>query len=333
MDLLKGATDILCEGTSDSYNAVHLVLEDAESPITKKTIENLYQSVIDKGHIDFDDIPKSKGNISSYSGYSNMMQVLLDLERLAKSDRAYADMLAHVSTIKKAIENLQANAQFYSQAFAKKNEVIVLEYNTFVFTCVEATTSLLYQFADFMQTPSSHELKVVLKNTKYRADLFYVEQLRTFNQICATGNYKKYLNGVLTSGKENFFGADDALIVGSLAVITTVMLSIVPVTRRLVYTFQDMRGRIADDLELQAYYLELNKASVEANQRRSAEQNKKILEKQEKVRLKFLRLADKLRVKSVRAEDLAKKSLKDDDRKLTMDSMRGQVDNGDFSIL
>ena len=333
MDFLKEATKILCEGTNDSFYDVHLILEDAESPVTKKTIENLYQSVIDKGHIDFDDIPKSKGNISNYSGYKTMIQVLANLKDLAKNDLSYQDITRYVNIVQKAIENLQANSVLYAQAFAKKNEVIMLEYNTFVFTCVEATTSLLYQFADFMKTPSAHELKVSLKNTKYRADAFYVEQLDSFNRICASGNYKKYLNTVISSGKENFFGVDDALLVGSLAVVSTVMLSIVPVTRKLIYTFQDMRNRIADDLELQAYYLELNKAAVEANQAKTADQKKKILDKQEKVRLKFLRKAEKLRVKSVHAEQLASKSISDDNRTMSVDSMHDQVDNGDFSIV
>lgn len=333
MDFLKEATKILCEGTNDSSSDVHLILEDAESPVTKKTIENLYQSVIDKGHIDFDDIPKSKGNIVNYSGYKTMIQVLSNLSDLTKNDLSYQDIARYVKIIQKAIENLQANSVLYTQAFAKKNEVIMIEYNTFVFTCVEAITSLLYQFADFMKTPSAHELKVSLKNTKYRADMFYVEQLESFNRVCASGNYKKYLSTVISSGKENFFGADDALLVGSLAVITTVALSIVPVTRKLVYTFQDMRNRIADDLELQAYYLELNKAAVEANDAKTADQKKKILDKQEKIRVNFLRKAEKLRVKSVHAEQLASKAISNDNRTMTIDTMRNQVDNDDFSIV
>lgn len=331
MDFLKSATQILCEGTTDSFRTVHLILEDAESPITKKTIENLYQSVIDKGHIDFDNIPKSKGNIASYTGYQTMIQVLSDLSSLAKNDLNYLDILNYVKIVQKAIENLQAHAHLYAQAFAKKNEVIMLEYNTFVFTCVEATTSLLYQFADFMKTPSAHELKVSLKNTKYRADMFYVEQLDAFNRVCATGNYKKYLTGVLASGQENFVGS--AMLVGSVAVVSAVALSIVPVTRGLVYRFQDMRNRIADDLELQAYYLELNKTAVEANQSKSESEKKKILDKQEKIRLKFLRQAEKLRVKSVHAEQLASKAISDDNRNMTVDSTRKQVDDEDFSIV
>lgn len=337
MDLLKDATNILCEGTSDKFKDVHLVLEDAESPITKKTIENLYKSLIDKKHIDFGDIPKSAGNIHAYSGYKTMNETLANLKVMGHEDPAYQDILKYVNIVKSAIENLEGFARFYTMAFAKKNELLMLEYNTFVYTCVEGTTSILYQFSDHMQTPSSHAMKVVFKNTTYRGDLFYIEQLRLFNRICASGNFQKYLKGMLdagnTGGNPKSLVGESALLVGSLAIISTILLSIVPVTRRLVYAFQDMRGRIAQDLELQAYFLEMNKAVVQADQARTEEQKQKILSKQENLRLKFLRLADKLRVKSVRAEQLAKKNLKEDDRRMTLDSARKDVDNDDFTIL
>ena len=340
MDLLKEATEILCEGTSDRYEDVHLILEDAESPITKKTIENLYKSIIDKKHIDFDDIPKSGGNIFKYSGFKTMNDTLADLKLLANENAAYADILKYVNIVKSAIENLNTYSKFYVQAFAKKNELLMLEYNTFVFTCVEATTSILYQFSDYMQTPSSHTLSVMLRNTKYRADLFYVDQLRMFNRVCMSGKYQKYLMGLLEAGVtpdgKNGVVSESALLVGSLTLISTILLSIVPITRRVIYSIQNLRGKIAEDLELQAYFLEMNKTVVKADRTKNPEQKKVILAKQEKLRLKFLRLAEKLRVKSVRAEQLAKKSLKTDDSTLTIDSTRKQVDSeddGDFTIL
>ena len=37
---------------------IETILEDADSPIGRKYQEQLYQSIIDKGHIDFEDIPQ-----------------------------------------------------------------------------------------------------------------------------------------------------------------------------------------------------------------------------------------------------------------------------------
>ena len=95
-----------------------------------------------------------------------------------------------------------------------------------------------------------------------------------------------------------------------------------------------MRGRLAEDLELQAYFLELNKASVKSQEKiRGTEKTNKILEKQEKVRLKFLRLADKLRVKSLQAQELSKKKQDTEDRAMTLDSVKDSVNDDDISIV
>ena len=47
---------------------IQYILEDADSPITRKYQEKLYKSIINKAHIDFGDIPKSNGNIRNYTG-------------------------------------------------------------------------------------------------------------------------------------------------------------------------------------------------------------------------------------------------------------------------
>ena len=80
-DPLKGAVDILVVTESENPTRqeelrVMAVLEDTSSPVRNKYLEKLFDSVISKGHIDFDDIPNSRGNIVEYSGYTNMIEVL-----------------------------------------------------------------------------------------------------------------------------------------------------------------------------------------------------------------------------------------------------------------
>jgi len=55
-DFYKEASEILAESdNSVKIEDVRFVLEDATSPITNKYIENLYNQVVSKGHINFDD--------------------------------------------------------------------------------------------------------------------------------------------------------------------------------------------------------------------------------------------------------------------------------------
>ena len=80
--MLKDAVNILVSESSSNgydYMKTEAILEDANSPVTKKYQEKLFQSVIDKGHIDFGGIPKSEGNIKKYDGYQTMMETLDDV--------------------------------------------------------------------------------------------------------------------------------------------------------------------------------------------------------------------------------------------------------------
>lgn len=332
MDYLRSTVDILCLGTTDSPKVVRGVLEDAESPATRKTIETLYKSTINKSHVNFGNIPKSKGDITKYEGYQSMIDTLANLKTLSADDSAYKGLLPNVNTVSNALANLTQNKSFYTQAFSKNIGIIEVEYNAFVYACVEATTSLLYQFADYMKTPSATLIRPITKNTKYRADLFFVEQLEIFNTLNSSGKYPKYLSEVIKQGANNFTGSI-AFIVGAAAIASTVMLSIVPVTRKIIYTIQDGRNKLAECLELQAYFLEINAAYVKANSGKSSEKTKEILKKQENTRIKFLRLADKLRVKSLKSEEMQKKNLDEDNRTISLDSMRDEVNNDEISIL
>jgi hypothetical protein len=332
MDFLKPTVDILCYGTDSSPREVRAVLEDAESPKTRKTMATLYQSIIDKSHVDFGDIPKSRGNITKYSGYKTMIDTLAAIKELSTEDKAYEDLASYANTVTKAIGNIATNATYYEKAYSKKVQVLVLEYNSFVYACVEATTALLFQIGDFVKTPSSQKLSVNLKNTKYRADEFFLQQLKEFNKVVASGKYQTYLSTTLKSGQENM--VLDAFAVGSIAIVGTVVFTIVPVTRRIIYAIQDLRGRLARDLELQAYFLELNKSNVQAREKVvGKEKTESILKKQEALRLKFLRLAEKLRVESVKAEEIGNRTVSEEDRTMTMDSMRDSVNDTDIGLV
>lgn len=331
MNLLNESASIIVEGSNDSYHKVMMVLEDFNSPVTRKYQEKLYQDVLNKGHIDFGDIPNSKGNIESYSGYNNMIDTLENLYNFSIAEKS-KDLEAYVKIVQDAIKYIIKNKQLYQKGFATKNDYVILEYNTFVFTCVEGTTSLLYNFIDYIKTPSSGDYKIVLKDTKYRANLFYIEQLAKYNKINANTSYTKYLATVLNSGKEHLFGIDDAAIIG-IGVVSAIALSIIPVTRALIYNFKDLQRKISEDTATMAYYLEMNKSVVEANDKFDLKKKQKIITKQQKIINILHKVSDKLRITSAKADAMSKKSLSNENKAITMDSLRDDVENSDFSFM
>ncbi len=329
-DPLKGAVSILMESEDSPRReqiAIQAVLEDSNSPVKNKYLEKLFDSVINKGHIDFDNIPISKGNIVEYVGYTNMIEVLENIMKLA-SDSKSQTVIEYVSIVKEAIANMRALAPVYQKGFKLRNDYVMLEYNTFVYTIIQATSTLLYEFVDYVKKPSSQTIEIVLKNTKYRANTYYISQLNKFNAINKKMQYGKYLETMLQNGKEAFTGVE---LVG-LSVIVGVALAIIPVTRELVYHYYNLKSNVSDCLAQQAYFLEMNKTVVEANSDFNEKKKTAILMKQEKIKNLCLRLSDKLRVTHVKSIDSGKAAIQNDNKLLTIDGIQKEISNSPLQL-
>lgn len=334
-NLISDSIKILVESTDtktygSEYASVKTILEDANSPVTRKYQEKLFQSIIDKKHVDFGDIPKSAGNIKAYSGYNNMMEVLNTIDGLA-NEQKNKEVMGYVAVVKKAISNIENLSSSYAKGFINKSDYVMLEYNTYVYTCIEATSSLLYEFVEYIKRPDQQVMTIQLKNTKYRANLYYFDQLNKFNSVNTKMgmDYRKLIESLCNKGRNNFLGAE--MIVG-VAALSMAALAIVPLTRELIYRFYHMRSNLAQSLELQAEFLEMNKTCLEANDSITTEKKKKILEKQNKTRLRLLKLADIIRVKNAKGMNETKKDLDDDNKLLSINNLQDEISNSPFEL-
>lgn len=324
------AVHILTESENVSRSKeldIQAVLEDAESPITHRYLTKLYDSVIEKSHIDFDNIPDSKGNIVEYSGYTNMIQVLENILKLASDNRS-ENVIEYTNTVKEAIDNMRKLAPLYQKGYRMKNDYVMLEYNVFLYTIIQATSTLLYEFVDYIKKPGNSSISIVLKNTKYRANTFYITELNKFNKINKKMDYGKYLSSIIDNKQNNFTGVE-AL---GLGAIIAVALAIVPITRELVYQFYRVRSNISDCLAQQAYFLEMNKSIIESNSDLNQKKKDSILIKQEKLKNLCLRISDKLRVSHIKSIDAGKNMIKSDNKLLTLDNIKKEINNSPLEL-
>ena len=307
------------------------VLEDASSPTTRKYHEKLFQSVIDKKHIDFGSIPKSAGYIKDYDGYGNMMETLDTLYKLAIEEKS-KDVEKLVKIVQKAINNIDSLSTTYSKGFSTKTDYVMLEYNTYVYTCVEATTTLLYEFVDYVRRPDMITFRITLRNTNTRANLFYFEQLTKFNNVHERMGieYRKMLETLCDKGKDQFIGTYTAV---GIATVSVAALAIVPITRELIYQFYKLRGSISAALEMQAIFLDMNQTCLEANTELSSKDKKRIMEKQVKLGKSLRRLAEKIKVKEKKSLQSAKTDLKKDDAMLSLKNLDKEVSDSPFQLI
>ena len=345
LDPFKESAYILAGGedtTITSLKDAQLTLEDATSPVRNNYIESLYKSVLDRGHIDFDDIPESKGDIKKYKGYQTMKDTLTSVKNLATSQNAKT-AIDLVNVVEQTINILEAHADCYEAGFKANNEYIMLEYNTYVYTCVEATSSILYMFVDYIRKPDTKSLVPVLTNNKTRADAFHIDQLRKFNSVVTKMNYRSFLEGLMKpADKNNFIGtattigalagavlSDQAL---GIAAVAAVAIAIIPITRELIFQFYSAKAKLSDALAQQAYFLEMNKAAVEANVTLKPDKKIKVLQKQEKVRNLFLKLSSKLRVQNIAATRKAKSELDKENKTLNMNKIKQDIEDSPLTL-
>lgn len=324
---------ILSENETLSYREskdLQAVLEDVNSPVTRKLEEKLFQSVLDKKHIDFGSIPKSKGNIKDYEGYSAMESALNTIKDLATENKA-GDVINYVDIVQKAIENISSMSVAYQKGFQFKNEYIAMEYNSYVYFCIEATTALIYSFVEYIKRPDIDTFVMVIKNSKLRADEFYFEQLKKFNMVCDTQgvNYRKMLDSIAVS-KDNFIGTTTAI---GIATVIAAAIAIIPITRAVVYQVYHIRGNISEQLDIQAEFMEMNKSCVEANSALTVQKKKEIVAKQEKLVKRLRKLSDTIRVKSSKSVEVATRETKNENKSLTIDSIKDEVSNSDFEFI
>lgn len=309
------------------------ILEDVNSPVTQKLHAKLFQAVIDKKHIDFGDIAKSEGNIKQYSGYQTMMDTLNTLMQLAQEQKS-KDVVKYVNVVLTAIHNIEDLSSTYARGFQTKSDYVMLEYNTYVYMCVEATTALLYDFTDYIKNVSAMKVEISIRNTNNRADLFFFNQLASFNNVNATMgmDYRKYLDSCSNKGKEGFTGLSTDGMIG-LGAVLAVAVSIVPITRKAISFVYKVRGDVSNELQMQANFLEMNKACVEANPAMTIEEKKKVLNKQEKLKRNLESYAAKIKVKNVRAENESAKTMKSEDKMFSVSNLKDEVSNSDFQIM
>ena len=238
----------------------------------------------------------------------------------------------HYGTGQKAVSNIENLSSTYNRGFVTKTDYVILEYNTFVYTCVEATTTLLYEFIEYVKRPDMETLKIQLKNNKSRANLFYFEQLGKYNNVIDKMGieYRKMLENLCNKGKNNFLGVDEMV---GVAAVSIAAFAIVPITRELIYQFYRLKGNLAASIELQATFLEMNQVCLEANDALPAEKKAKIIAKQKKLSKTLLRLSDKLKVKTNKSIQVAKKDLKQQNKMISIDGLQDEVSNSPLEML
>lgn len=301
-------TDIFINNaTSLAEKREILSLTEAEQyKLNNNMVNKLFDSALKRAHVDFGDIPKSKGDITKYSGYTNMVETISVLKSLTEQSRI---KIPELDTVDRAIGNIVANRNLFETGIKLNKDFVILLYNTLVSSCVIATSALISSYIDYIKRIDTVEFAIINKNTDV-GDI-QIQTLEAFNKSVASGEFVKsvsFINkndnkrvvdeSITVGGLIAGAGAIAAKVAGVLLIPVAIIAGIVVLVQLIrlgVFYFQESKMKLANYLEMQALFLELNKNNIKSQGYNvPAAKKQEILKKQENLIVKLRSMSGKL---------------------------------------
>lgn len=315
--------NILLENASGytEKSKIMMLTEAEQAVVNDRMIGNLYQSVLKKKNVDFDNIPFSKGDIQKVDGYDNMVATLEVVKGLCKK---FGIKLPEVEIIENAIVNLRTYRGTFERAYGLNVDFLKMYYNTLVYACIESTSLILSSYVDYTRTLNNVEFKI--KKGKGIYGNICLDNLRKFNESVKDGRFIKFANGLLNKGNDNFLGATAAMGIAKTAMtVIAIGASIVPLAREMIYYFYESRMKISEYLQQQKEFIEMNKFRLEASSMEAQKRNE-LLGKQKSVMDKLDKISDKIRVNNQLSNKNAINEIKKDNKEWNLNSVSGNDD-------
>ena len=318
-------TKVLLENATHyrEKNMIIALESEDKTRIDATMLNNLFTSVVNKAHVDFGSIPHSAGDIEKYSEYKQLIEVLDNLAGVAQQSGINITELA---VINDALGNLRAYKDTFINAYKMEKDILVMQYNVLVAACIESTSLIVASYMDFIRRIDKGEFTII-KNIK-KIDGICFDSLNRFNKVVKTGEFAKFASTILA--KEGFIGTETLLL---STLFIGAAISVVPITRELVFYYYYSRMNLSDYLKQQAIFLELNKPVVQSSAKTMSEK-KNIIKKQEALAKAMTKLSDKIKVNHKVTNVKTEKDVKDEQKSWSLDNLKSAtMSGGSISLL
>ena len=202
-------------------------------------------------------------------------------------------------------------------------EMIVVFYNTIALSIVSATSLLISATVEFVKEPDSGIIDLELakvSNHKTRDGLLF-KNLEKFNKAYKKGDIEKTLEPLLRAQRQMKESVENngtvvmeniAALLFTGAMVVGLLSTIIPILHQLTTSLYCLRQNLSEYLSGEADIIMLNAEKVQYNRTKTPEQKKKIIAKQHKIADRFKKWANKLIIKSTKAEKDAEKMIKEE---------------------
>ena len=273
----------------ETYMTIGVVNESEQKEILLGITNKLYEKIEAKvTNIDFGTIPASKGDITKVDNISMVLESLDDMKKIYNE---YKQPTSEIQEILEAVENVQDLKIEFQRGFMTNTSLPIVLYNTTVLSIISATSLLISTTIDFIVDPRSKSIEVSIDRTglKDSKNLLALRTLESFNNSCRGGKLKTLLQSVTKVNVKNLVGTSAIALIG---VSISLIFTIVPLLREVVYYYYYCSTSIADYFDTQATMLSLNAARLEmAGDPKTANEQRKFVDR-------FRRISDALSINS-----------------------------------
>lgn len=325
-------TSLLLENCTSfkERNEVRALTESQHMKVSNVVLSNLYKSVIEKGHVDFESITLSKGKLSNYDGLENMLGTLQIVDDIANKSTV---KVPEVKIIQDALANIEGCSDIFEKGFKFNKEFIIMTYSSLVLACVEATSGLISSYMDFIKRPDQIEFKILDSKKKPHQKLISI--LESFNNSVKSGEFRRTMMAVFDNEGNNLVGLTATAAIGKSLVVIGGLAVIIPAIRELIFLFYYSRMRVSEYLEQQAMFVKAHKVNVEMNSSIPAKKKQEILKKQEKTITELHRISEKIKVDYSVASNKANSEISANNKRFTLGDAQttaASIDSG-FNLL
>ena len=322
--------------TDDLTRNVLLTVNEADQNVVMTNLsQKLYSHIINKvDDIDFGTIPESKGDITKIQNYDQLMDCITVMsEVLAR----YNQPTTSIEVIQLSVQNMIDRTDKFVMGYKLNIEMPIVIYNTIVLSIVSSVSYLIASCLEYVKQPEDMGFEISLDKTATikSADALLFKDLTKFNNTCASGEFDKAMDFMLSAKAKNFTGGIMAGITAStIAMALAAVILIIPAIRELVFLFYYTRESISTYFELQANLLTMNAYNVQNNLARDAKERKKIATNQKKIAEAFNKISNKVKVNYKVAEVKATKDNTTVEKtKYTQDDILDTIPDSSTSVL
>ena len=322
--------------TDDLTRNVLLTVNEADQNVVMTNLsQKLYSHIINKvDDIDFGTIPESKGDITKIQNYDQLMDCITVMsEVLAR----YNQPTTPIEVVQLAVQNVIDRTDKFVMGYKLNIEMPIVIYNTIVLSIVSSVSYLIASCLEYVKQPEDMGFEISLDKaaTIKSADALLFKDLTKFNNTCASGEFDKAMDFMLSAKAKNFTGG---IMLGfsasAVAIALAAVLLIIPAIRELVFLFYYTRESISTYFELQANLLTMNAYNVQNNLARDAKERKKIATNQKKIAEAFNKISNKVKVNYKVAEVKATKDNTTVEKtKYTQDDILDTIPDSSTSVL